>query len=160
MTRELTDEEFVEALRLCRLADAAAEGGQTPAGHYLGKLRDLLAPDQAALDRAAAAQAHRDDLARTVDVVMTRPIAPDWGGEEYDDGRPLYHHAWDSTDETVRLWVGPYAFTGPEPTWAVTVCGPGVNVVMRCTPDEATEWADMVKAAVLDSAHSTPGGEL
>lgn len=50
MTRELTDEEFVEALRLCRLADAAAEGGQTPAGHYLGKLRDLLAPDQAALD--------------------------------------------------------------------------------------------------------------
>jgi hypothetical protein len=66
VTRELTDAEFVEALRLCRLADAAAEAGQTPAGHYLGQLRDLLTPDAAGLDRAAADQAHRDDLARDV----------------------------------------------------------------------------------------------
>lgn len=88
----------------------------------------------------------------TVDVRMERPTAPDWGGEYTKEGRQLYHHAWDSTDGNVRLWVGPYTAERSEPSWAVTVQADGVDVVMRCTAAEVVEWADEVKAAVDASA--------
>jgi hypothetical protein len=103
--------------------------------------------ESAAEVRALRAEAERKV---SIDVRMERPTAPDWGGEEDDDGVQLYHHAWDSTDETLRLWVGPYAVGESGPWWAVTVNAPGIDVVMRCTPEQVVEWADMVKAAVTD----------
>lgn len=98
------------------------------------------------------------------DVQMKRPEAPDWGGEETDEGTQIYHAAWDSVEGDLRLWVGPYS-GGLNEGWAVTVSGTNADgadtdVVMRCTADEAVEWATNVIAAVKDSrqvAAARPG---
>lgn len=85
-----------------------------------------------------------------VNVTMKRPEAPEWGGEESDLGTHIYHSAWDSEDGSLRLWVGPYE-GGLHKGWAVSVSADDVEVVMRCTADEAVEWARLVAAAVYES---------
>lgn len=86
-----------------------------------------------------------------VDVVMKRPEVPDWGGEQTELGSNIYCAGWDSEDGEVRLWVGPYA-GGLVDGWAVSVeTESGVDVVMRCTPDQAVEWAKSVAWSVHQS---------
>lgn len=84
------------------------------------------------------------------DVVMARPLPPVWGGEESDEGTQIYHAPWDSEDGNLRLWVGPYS-GGLNEGWAVTVDDGVLDVVMRCTADQAIEWAKNVTAAVRES---------
>lgn len=102
------------------------------------------------LDAAQAATGARaaDGEPLRVEKRMEQPGAPDWGGEETDDGEHLYHHAWDSDDDELRLWVGPYA---GEHDWAVTVSAPGLDLVLRCAPDQIVEWTAMVRQALEDS---------
>lgn len=85
-----------------------------------------------------------------INVTMKRPEAPDWGGEETDLGTHIYYSAWDSEDGSLRLWVGPYE-GGLHKGWAVSVSADDVEVVMKCTADEAVEWARLVAAAVYES---------
>lgn len=115
-----------------------------------GELDLLLAYREAARAALAAALPHLRAHQTRVDVRMTRPAAPDWGGEETDEGTQIYHHAWHSDDGELCLWIGPYS-GGLNEGWAVTVNGPGIDVVMRCSADQAVEWAKNVVAAVDDS---------
>lgn len=126
-------------------ADARTDNGQ--AEH--ADIADWLDERAAAVCPDGAEQ--RPTISRPeVDVVMDRPLPPTWGGEETSEGTHLYHAAWDSVPDALRLWVGPYTAQLNE-GWAVSIESDVVSVVMRCTADQAVEWAKQVTAAVRES---------
>lgn len=85
-----------------------------------------------------------------VEHVMDDPNLPDWGGEETDEGTPIYHAAWDSQDGSARVWAGPYA-GGLTDGWALSVEAETASVLLRCSTDQLVDWAESVRKAIEDS---------